>query len=583
MHNNRGSIEIIKKLLVGNGIGTVVISPGGTNIPFVRAVQDDPSFTCYSVVDERSAAYFAIGLYLQTGRPVVLCCTSAQATRNYVPGLTEAFYKRVPLLAITMQKHPRFTYQEYMQAPDQSSLPRDCVKGSYTMPYISDVNDRYHGIRVANEAIQELSRDGEGPVQLCVPWLDFPLEDIEPDVRLIRRYGIEDDWDAPLQGKRVLVVIGEHRPFSDELKGLIDGFCERYGAVVYANLLSNFHSRSCTATNLAMASLRKDEFARLLPDVCITIGGQTGDYPLFRMLSSQEFSSMEVWRVGRDGAVVDTYDKLTRVFQCTEEAFFRRLCQAVPEEGCHMPGEYLEAWEGVRAGRSTDLAVPYSCVSIAKGLSRRIPAGSVVQLSILNSLRVWDLFEFDEGVEFYSNVGAFGIDGGMSTLVGQSFATDKMCFMVIGDLAFLYDMNCLSVRGVRPNLRILLINNNGGFEFKLDTGPSTSTDRFIAAAGHFKTARGWAGDCGFSYISARTETEFERACGVFLSDSDRPIILEAFVSDADEYEAYHALLDANRNQTVSEAIKGGVKKSLRRAVGQDKIDRIASIFERGGK
>ena len=238
MPNNMENISIVTRLLKANGINHVVISPGGTNIAFIKALQNDPFFTCHSVVDERSAAYFAIGIYLQTGIPVALCCTSAQATRNYVPGLTEAYYKRVPLFVISMQKHPRFTYQEYMQAPDQGSLPADSVKKSFTLPYISDVNDVYHSIRMANQAIQELTHNGFGPVQLCVPWLDFPLGNEEPILRCVQRHGTEDCWNLPLKGKKVMVVIGEHRPFNARIHKLINDFCERWGAVVYANLFS---------------------------------------------------------------------------------------------------------------------------------------------------------------------------------------------------------------------------------------------------------------------------------------------------------------------------------------------------------
>lgn len=121
---NIKNIEMIANLLKEHNIKNLVISPGGTNIPLVKKVQQDAFFSCYSIVDERSAVYFAIGLYLQTGTPVAMICTSAQATRNYIPGLTEAFYKKVPILAITMEKHPRFKYQEYMQAPDQTSFQR---------------------------------------------------------------------------------------------------------------------------------------------------------------------------------------------------------------------------------------------------------------------------------------------------------------------------------------------------------------------------------------------------------------------------------------------------------------------------
>ena len=134
MIDNKKNIQLLVECLKEHSVRNIVISPGGTNIAFVKAVQDDPFFHCFSVVDERSAMYFAIGLYLQTGEVIATSCTSAQATRNYVPGLTEAYYKKVPILAITMSMHPRFTYQEYMQAPDQSSLPNDCVKSSYSLP-----------------------------------------------------------------------------------------------------------------------------------------------------------------------------------------------------------------------------------------------------------------------------------------------------------------------------------------------------------------------------------------------------------------------------------------------------------------
>ena len=138
-YKNLENVEIIVKLLKEKNIRDLIISPGGTNIPIIKAVQDDQFFRCYSIVDERSAAYAAIGVYLQRKSPVALICTSAQATRNYIPGLTEAYYKRIPVLAITMEKHPRFKYQEYMQAPDQTSLPKDSVKKTFELPYISDI------------------------------------------------------------------------------------------------------------------------------------------------------------------------------------------------------------------------------------------------------------------------------------------------------------------------------------------------------------------------------------------------------------------------------------------------------------
>ena len=162
-------VENVKMLLVllkKHGIKHIVTSPGGTNIPIVQGLQEDSDFHCYSVIDERSAMYFAIGLQMQLGEPVATTCTSAQATRNYVPGLTEAFYKHIPILAITCSKHDRYTYQECMQAPNQTSLPVDCIKKTYALPYISNNADRIICERKINAAILELSHQRPGPVQL---------------------------------------------------------------------------------------------------------------------------------------------------------------------------------------------------------------------------------------------------------------------------------------------------------------------------------------------------------------------------------------------------------------------------------
>lgn len=196
MYSIAKNIQIVIALLKKHNINKLVISPGGTNAPFIRGVQDDDFFTCYSVVDERSALYFAIGLYLTTGEPIAVCCTSAQATRNYIPGLTEAYYKHVPILAITFSKHYRFIGQDYMQAPNQISLPVDCVRKSYALPYVANAEDEKYCERLANEAMLEIIHNMPAPVQLCVPMLDNELGmDVEcelPDVKVIRRFYKDD-------------------------------------------------------------------------------------------------------------------------------------------------------------------------------------------------------------------------------------------------------------------------------------------------------------------------------------------------------------------------------------------------------
>lgn len=559
MNQNMRPIEITKKLLKEHGIRYVVVSPGGTNMALVHALQDDPFFTLYSIVDERSAIYFAIGLYLQTGEIIATSCTSAQATRNYIPGLTEAFYKRVPLLAITMEKHPSFIGQEYMQAPDQTSMPKDCIKKTYELPYVDSIQDEYACIRIVNEAICELTYKGNGPVQLCIPWIDFSIKDTTPDIRSIHRY-TNYDKSFDLSGKRIMIVIGEHRPFSNSQIQALETFAETADCVIYTNHLSNYKGKYSINANLEFTVTNINDFEKnYAPDLLISIGGQTGDYPFFLLLSKPELSNTEHWRIAEDGKIIDTYDKLTKVFECSIESFFKDAAGNTPVEH-----KYYQKLTDLCSNTDRDAELPFSNAFAAQILHNKLPKNSIIQFSILNSLRVWNLFEVDPSIECYSNVGAFGIDGGMSTLIGQSVVSDKLCFMIIGDLAFYYDMNSLGIRHIKNNVRILLINNNGGVEFKLNDGNHQKTDPFIAAAGHFKNAKGWAETCNFKYMSASNKEDFLKHYNEFIGTSEKPIVFELFITDKNDYLGYQTLLDANRNIDMKEKLKKGIKKFIGR-------------------
>lgn len=571
---NYKNIEIVIDLLKENNIKNIVISPGGTNIPFVKAVQDDDFFSCYSVVDERSAMYFAIGLYLQSGECVVTSCTSAQATRNYIPGLTEAYYKKVPVLAITMEKHPRFKYQEYMQAPDQTSLPIDCVKKSYELPFINDYNDVLHSIRVTNQAIQDLTFNGYGPVQLAIPWLDFPKENVNPLFRVIKRFRADSVLPKDLEGKKILLIVGEHRPFDRYEATLINAFCASYNVVVYKNHLSNIHNSYTVNGNLLLSSLKEDEFRYLKPDIVITIGGQTGDYPLYHAISNPSLDNVEHWRISEDGGIVDTYDKLTRVYYGKVSDFFSAL--QVERSSSH---SYFTLWDQEIGRLNTEIPVPFSAVAVAQYLHNKIPQNSIVQFAILNSLRVWELFPLDSSITCYSNVGAFGIDGGLSTLIGQSVLTDELSFMITGDLAFYYDMNSIGIRHIKNNLRILLVNNNGGFEFKLSNNDTNNVNRYIAAADHFKNAEGWAKTCGFVYLNAHNMEEFKSNVKTFIDVSNQPILFEVFVSDDDERAAYQRIINENKKKNAVDTVKKGIK----RIIGQNATAHIKAFAKERNK
>ena len=356
MYTIQENVRIVIALLKQYNVRYIVISPGGTNIPISQAVQDDPFFKCYSVPDERSAMYFAIGLHLQTGEIIATSCTSAQATRNYVPGLTEAFYKHSPILALTTAKLERFQYQDYMQAPDQCSLPKDCVKKSFDLPPVTDENTRLQVYHNAKEAILETTHRNPGPIQLNIRIVDTQqgqFENVElPKIRPLKRYMAWDEWeDCELKDKNVLIVIGEHRPFSKRQQAALDNFCENHNVAVYINHLSNYYGKYSINANLLVST---GGFTQLKPDVLITIGGQTGDYSVYGAL--QSIGNAEHWRVAEDGDYVDTYMHLTKIFECPDYYFFERFSK----DTYTASHTYYEAWNDLNKTMNYGIKLPFS-------------------------------------------------------------------------------------------------------------------------------------------------------------------------------------------------------------------------------
>lgn len=569
--------RIVIALLKKHNIRRIVLSPGGSNIPIVQGVQQDPFFTCYSVVDERSAMYFAIGLWHETGEIIATSCTTAQATRNYLPGLTEAFYKHAPVLAITMSKHPRYLLQEYMQCPIQTSLPIDSVKKSFSLPRISTEKDRELCIRAANEAILEVTRNTCGPVQLNIEVLDsetyhFDAKIELPDVRAIFRYDRNNMEEFDLKSKKIMLLIGEHRPFCAKEQQAIELFCEKFNVLVYVSHISNYHGKYTILGNPVKTFMSNELFRqKFCPDLLITIGGLTGDYPLFGTLSSIESATMEHWRIDDSGQVVDTYAKLTKVFQMSIDEFCAHF--AGNGQSTH---SYYNIWKEAYNALELQPELPLSNMYAAQQLHDKLPRGSRINFAILNSLRVWGYFPLDPSIVCSSNVAAFGIDGCMSCLIGQSVATDNMAFQIIGDLAFLYDINSIGIRHIKNNLRILLINNNGGGEFKIAGNLTKYTDvnPYIAAEGHFKNAKGWAESCGFDYLYAKSKDEFNEQIREFVALSDKPMLFEIFVTSSDEIDAAEIMRRANHFETSSDKTKRIIKERIKNICGDKGVNLI---------
>ena len=524
------NIQILISLLKGHNIRKVIINPGTTNISFVATVQSDDFFEIYSCVDERSAAYMACGIAEESGEPVVLTCTGATASRNYMPGLTEAYYSKLPIIAVTATQHLGRVGQNVPQVLDRGNQLNDIVKKSIQLQSVYTDEDRWTCNEQVNDVLLECKRNGGGPVHINMVTTysnDFK-EGTIPEQKLINRYTIESELPKiDDKYKRVAIFIGNHVSFSEKLTKKIESFCEKYNSIVLCDHTSNYNGKYKILGNLVY-SQNGDSTNLKNIDLLIDIGNISGSY--------MPFTPKEVWRINPDGELRDTYKKLKNVFSMSEESFFDEYLKMSNKSNT----EYYESFnnEDKRLREKVEnLELPFSNLWIAKNTINKLQNNSIVHLAILNTLRSWNYFKNSKNLKFYSNTGGFGIDGIMSTAIGTSLCTEELVYCFIGDLAFFYDLNSIGNKNVKKNFtefhnynhRAVSVSNSN--ELSLE---------YFAADGHFgnksrELVKHYAEDLGFEYLSASNKEEFSQNIDLFTKEEvDKPIIFEVFTNPEDE-------------------------------------------------
>ena len=573
-YTNERNAQMLIYLLKEHGIKKVIASPGTTNACLIASLQQDPFFEIYSCVDERSAAYMACGLSEESGEPVALSCTGATASRNYVSGLTEAYYRKLPVLAITSTQHTRIGHN-IPQVIDRSSCQKDIAKMSVYIPMIYSEEDEWaYNVKI-NEALLELRHRGDGPVHIDLETgysSNFEVKEL-PSTRVIRRVCYGDALPA-LKHKRIGIFVGAHSKWSKELTEAVDAFCELYNAVVLCDHTSNYQGKYGVYLNLVTEQTQNMLQCKYM-DLLIHLGNVSGAH--------MTLSPKDVWRVNIDGVIRDTYRRLSYVFEMEEEAFFESYVSLSAQKS--NMSYYIECQEGYNNVLEKVPELPFSNAWIAQQTCSLLPENCVLHLGILNSLRSWNYFNKKKSILGYSNTGGFGIDGNMSATIGASLANpDKLFFAIVGDLAFFYDMNSIGNRHVGKNLRIMVVNNGVGAEFKLYSWCNRfieDTDEYIAASGHFgrkslNLIRHYAQDLGFDYISAMNKQEYLEKMNKFVDAKmgERPIIFEVFTNSEDESEALYKI----RNASIT--MSGKVKSMAKAVLSETSIKKIKHILQK---
>ncbi len=569
---------LLASLLKAYSIRKVIVSPGMANVNMVSCFQQDPFFEVYSSVDERSACYMACGMAAESGEPVVLSCTGATSSRNYLPGLTEAFYRKLPVLAVTSGEPLAKIGHLYPQVIDRTSPLNDVVKISVQIPRIQTAEDEWAANTQINKALLALTQQGGGPAHInLISYPDvytnpFPL----PPAKKI--YLVTEDGPWPELKGKIAIFIGAHKNFSKEEEAAIENFCNRYNSVVFGDHTSNYKGKHSVLGSLIFGQLFASYKTEIF-DTIIHLGEISGDY--YSVLLPE--NAKDVWRVSIDGEIKDRFGHLSHIFQMSELAFFQHYAPEKVSEQNEISSRYQHIYHRLQQNLPE---LPFSNIWTAQQLAPRLPENSVLHLGILNSLRSWNFFTIPSSISVFSNVGGFGIDGGLSTLLGASLVHPKIIhFGVFGDLAFFYDMNALGNRSLKANFRVLLVNNGKGVEFRNFNHAANqlgdAADKYIAATGHFGSqsralVKHLAEDLGFEYFAAENKQDFLKVMPRFLCPqvTDRPMLFEIFTDTPNESNALEMVL------SVEKSIAGDMKQMAKKVLGPAGVRAVKRILRK---
>lgn len=569
MYTDIKSVQIIISLLKKYDIKHIVISPGTRHRPFVHSVETDPFFTCYSIVDERSAAFFALGLIQELNEPVVISCTSGTPISNYVSAVSEAFYQKFPLIVLTADRNPYYLNQQEDQMVPQVNMLKEICKKTVTLPLVKDQKDFWYCSRIVNEALLEMDHHGKGPIHI-----NYPVEDSLfafntpqlPDVIRTNRISIEDSdeiWntkgDQLKNASRILISYGQSAPINDELEEMIEDFVCTYNCAIIVDHLANLKCFGTVEIFTVSRTADKAFYDEMSPDILITMGGNAVEIRERFGIYSGKYRH---WHVGEEGTVSDPFKSLTDIFECPVAYFFEKLSCKSDDK---VENTYLDKWQA----KVQSIKIPefgYSDIYAVQQFMKKIPGNSLFHIGNSNSARLPQHFPLEKSIRVCCNRGTNGIDGSMSTFIGQATINKNLCFLLIGDLSFFYDMNGLWNKYIGSNIRILLNNNGSGEIFYGHPNMcNIPTLGLHTAAEHDTSAKAWVESRGFQYLCATNKEEFDEMLPFFINDdSPKPIFFEVVTDKFANVQEINNLYNLNRTLSTKTAVKNVVKKIIGR-------------------
>jgi len=556
--------QTVIQLCKAKNIQHIVLSPGSRNAPLTIGFTHDPFFKCYSIVDERCAAFFALGIAQQIKHPVAVVCTSGSALLNYYPAVSEAYYSHVPLVVLSADR-PKYlvgigdgqtinqenvfkNHIQYSANLKQDLNPENQNAFAEDLPIMKSIENKVERFLGLQQSVQQYNETEinkafniaiktQGPVHVNIPF-DEPLYQmvdaltVTPEVVPIPEKNIvSENYNAFAEiwnnSKKKLVLVGVLAPNSVE-QHFIDILAEDESVLILTESTSNLHHDNiCPSIDKLIGALSEEELKNLQPEILLTFGGLIVSKKIKKFLRTHK--PAQHWHVAENGAN-DTFFVLNKVFKESINSFFQAFIPLTKA----LKSDYNPFWKNQMAIRREkhlqymDL-IPFSDFKVFDVLLKRVPNYTQLQVGNSSAIRYTQLFDINPTLDVFCNRGTSGIDGSTSTAIGASITRDNPTVFITGDLSFFYDSNALWNNYIPNNFRIIVINNEGGGIFRILPGHK-NTDNFdyFFETKHHLTAKQLCGMYGFEYTTASSENELSVALSDFYNTSKTPKLLEVF-------------------------------------------------------
>ena len=471
-------IQILTDLFKQHQVKHIVFSPGSRNAPLVIGFRNDNYFETKTVIDERSAAFIALGMAQQLQEPVAICSTSGSATLNYAPAICEAYYQKIPLLILTADRPPEWIDQGEGQSINQHAIYHNYIEGSFNFPVDENPDTSWQAGRITNEAIN-LSKKSNRPVHINLPFRE-PLYQTgsstskrkKTELCKIERIIGEDEiikiankWN---QSQKKLILCGL-MPQNDSLNEALSSFSKDPSTIILTETTANLQADNfipCIDRTLE----RIIGEPQMIPEIVVTIGGPIISKKIKSLF--RKYNPSEHWHIEPTEATMDVFTSLTKIIPVDPAYFFNTLKDKTQIIQSSFQKIWMDQYHQSKKNHDDFIkSIEWSDLKAHQLIHEHIPEKVNFQMGNSTAVRYVQLFEYKKDIQFNGNRGVSGIDGSTSTAMGAALVNDKLTLLVTGDLSFVYDINAFWNKTHPDNLKIIVINNNGGGIFKIIPGP----------------------------------------------------------------------------------------------------------------